>query len=350
MLSVYVGKLLPRYQCLDFLFPNLGAPIQTNDFGEPYPFSNTAPVLKTVDSPYEADMCLYPYSYSVAKREPDHFRTFLESIELSRKPLMIAALGDEEHDVLKEATYVLRTSAYKKELSKRDIVVPPTVADLGALYGVLPKKKDDVPTVGFCGFAGFPNIRTQFRFEVKNAIDGIFSIFSERVAVRRRGIHFRRKTMAALHGSHRVRTRFIIRPFYSGSRKTIGMDREMARREYVENMQNADFVLAPKGDGNYSLRFYEALSLGRVPILIDTDMPLPGEASWYDGAIVRVSWRDIGKLPEIIAEQYESLGDETFSAMEGKARALFSEHLYAPHFYRNLFDGIPHEANLSRGL
>ncbi len=340
MFSVYIGSLLPKYQYLDLLFPNIGAPISTNSFGEPYPFFRLQPIIKTVAYASDADACLYPYPYNVALRHKEHFESFMKVAVASHKPIIVAALGDQSVAVDPRVAIVLRTSGYQSELSPRDIIVPPTVADIGTLYGVLPRRKEDIPVVGFCGYAGFEKITDRVRFLLKDSFVGIGALFSSRVAVRRQGISYRQRSMRVLSRSRLVRTAFVTRPFFSGSAKTIGMDPHIARREYIENMQQSDFVLAPKGDGNYSLRFFEALSLGRIPILIDTDVSLPGSDEWYKDVCVRVSWRDIGQLPKKVSTWYHSLSDDEYGRRQEAARALFVERVFAPVFYTALVDSI----------
>lgn len=337
MFSVYIGSLLPKYHCLDFLFPNVGAPVSANSFGEPYPFSGLPPIIKTVAYASDADACLYPYAYNVALRHKEHFESFMKVAVASRKPIIVAALGDQSVAVDPRVAIVLRTSGYQSELSPRDIMVPPMVADIGTLYGVLPRRKEDIPVVGFCGYAGFEKITDHARFLLKDGLAGLGALFSSRVAVRRQGISYRQRSMRTLARSRLVRTAFVTRPFFSGSAKTIGMDPHIARREYVENMQQSDFVLAPKGDGNYSLRFFEALSLGRIPILIDTDVSLPGGDEWYKDVCVRVLWRDISQLPMKVSTWFHSLSDDEYVRRQEVARSLFSERLFAPIFYQNLF-------------
>ncbi len=341
MLSVYVGKLLPpRFHHLEFLYPNLGFSAETNDFGEPNPFLHTNSIVKTVSSPYEADAYLLPYGVRLAEKEGSYLSEFLRMIEEVPKPLIVCAYGDSPEPSPVPAAIVLRTSAYRSTLQKNELLVPPHIPDVGKLYGVLPKQKEDAPTVAFCGYAAFPSMKARLTFFYKNTLAGIGAVFSDSIAVRRQGIYFRKKAMRALSGTSRIQTKFITRSFYSGSRKTIGMDAKVARREYVENMQSADLALAPKGDGNYSLRFYEALSLGRIPILIDTDTPLPGNEEWYKDAVVRVSWKDIETLPEIVTEWFASISNDEFILMQERARTLFTDHLFAPQFYTELFIDI----------
>src|SRR6185503_19907515 len=98
-----------------------------------------------------------------------------------------------------------------------------------------------------------------------------------------------------------VRTRFIARDFFSGAKSTIQLSPKEARREFVSTTRAGDFALAPKGDGNYSVRFLEALALGRIPVLIDTDTELPLEDRIpYEKICVRVPARDIARTPEYI--------------------------------------------------
>ena len=47
------------------------------------------------------------------------------------------------------------------------------------------------------------------------------------------------------------------------------------RSEYVNAINESDFVSCPRGDANQSARFYESLSAGRIPVLPDTSVISP---------------------------------------------------------------------------
>lgn len=66
-----------------------------------------------------------------------------------------------------------------------------------------------------------------------------------------------------------------------------GMNKIQARREYYANLADNQYTLCIRGCGNFSYRFYEALSFGRIPIVINTDMILPlyGHIKWSDHII-----------------------------------------------------------------
>jgi hypothetical protein len=55
-------------------------------------------------------------------------------------------------------------------------------------------------------------------------------------------------------------------------------------KEFQDNIKNSHFTLCNRGAGNFSMRFYETLSAGRIPLILDTDLVLPYEdkINWDD--------------------------------------------------------------------
>ena len=79
-----------------------------------------------------------------------------------------------------------------------------------------------------------------------------------------------------------------------------------------------------RGAGNWSFRFFETLSAGRIPVLIDTDSALPLED--------RVDWSlhvcrvPVGRLPEaaeIVAAHHRGLGPAGFREVQLRNRELW---------------------------
>ena len=157
--------------------------------------------------------------------------------------------------------------------------------------------------------------------------------------------------MKVLQRSSYVRTNFIIRRSFSGAVRTIELSPENARKEFIDSIVDSDFVLTPKGDGNYSNRFLETLSLGRIPILIDTDTPLPGENSIpYEKIIVRVPMQEVEKTAEYVRRFYEALTDEEWKERQNLAHQIFETYLKQDVFFRNFFnDNYPNVA-YTRGV
>ena len=81
------------------------------------------------------------------------------------------------------------------------------------------------------------------------------------------------------------------------SKPVANLERKIARPGFVRNMKQSDYVLCARGAGNFSIRFYETLALGRIPLYIDTNAPLPFEDSIdWDRYLVRVPIRKKNKI------------------------------------------------------
>ena len=53
------------------------------------------------------------------------------------------------------------------------------------------------------------------------------------------------------------------------------------KQSYIESIEDSKFVLCPRGPATNSVRFYEVLSRGRIPVLIaDTDLPLENQIDY----------------------------------------------------------------------
>ena len=70
-----------------------------------------------------------------------------------------------------------------------------------------------------------------------------------------------------------IPTNFIIRKGFWAS----GVDRQIARKEYFDNISQNIFNFCYRGAGNFSYRFYETLMMGKIPVLVDTDCVFPIE-------------------------------------------------------------------------
>ncbi len=293
--------------------------------------------LQPVSTLKEADFVLLPQSI---RSTGDKLQGYLKNICVEASADHKAVVGfigtDLAYRLHVKGIWAFTASAYGHTMQKNEIMMVPYVEDLSVGKEISIRKKSAKPIIGFCGYAGFPNTKTKVRYLVKNLLlDALaFVTRNPHHLVYKRGIYFRRKAMEILSRDARVQTNFIVRDSFGGNVTTTKVDPARAREEYIQNMLDSDFVLAPKGDGNYSARFYEALSLGRIPILIDTDMVLPLENSLdYSKCILRVPHTEVHRLGEIVHDFYTTLTDESFAEMQRAARNAFAEHLRYDRFF-----------------
>ena len=91
----------------------------------------------------------------------------------------------------------------------------------------------------------------------------------------------RNKTLKALEHQPGIRTDFIKRRKYRAGAKN-QEERNKSRIEFLNNINDNDFTVSLRGGGNFSVRLYETMAMGRIPLQVDTDCvyPLPEYIDW----------------------------------------------------------------------
>jgi hypothetical protein len=80
------------------------------------------------------------------------------------------------------------------------------------------------------------------------------------------------RTLQTLYSAPNIETSFILRNQFMGGAT------EQAKQEFYINMMQNHFTVCNRGAGNFSIRFYQTLAAGRIPVLLDTDILLPDGA------------------------------------------------------------------------
>ena len=83
-------------------------------------------------------------------------------------------------------------------------------------------------------------------------------------------MHGRKKYLEMLYKSN-LKCDFILRRGFWAP----DIDKQLARKQYFENMENNIFTFCYRGAGNFSYRFYETFMMGRIPIFVNTDCVIP---------------------------------------------------------------------------
>lgn len=288
----------------------------------------------------EADFVVMPHPYwRLMQVNPALVQTIIADAKAARKLLLIEAAGDFEKPLSIEHAVVLRLSQYRYEVSSQEITIPFLAEDLLEAYGegvLKPRKKTERPSVGFAGWSGMPFVQ-----RIKTAIKELPITFAATLDSKRgaehKGLFFRERALNALAKSLRIDAHLKARPTYSGHVATLTGNGEDNRREFVQNLFESDYALCVRGDANSSVRFYEALSLGKIPLFLDTACVLPLEDKIrYRDFCVFVDWRDINRIGDILANFHAQVSPEQFEEMQRKARAAFADYLRMDSFAKQL--------------
>lgn len=76
---------------------------------------------------------------------------------------------------------------------------------------------------------------------------------------------------------------------------------EQEKREYQDVLSRSRFSLCPRGTGPNTLRFWESLQAGAIPVLISDAMALPNSFDW-DSCITKIAERNVHSIGAVLSD------------------------------------------------
>jgi Exostosin family len=89
---------------------------------------------------------------------------------------------------------------------------------------------------------------------------------------------------------------------------------------YFDDLRQCKFVLCPRGNGISSVRLFESLEAGRVPVILSDAYVPPAGIDW-NTCSVQIRERDLHRTPEILAAR-----EPEWPAMAVRARAVWEKN------------------------
>jgi len=343
MVKVFVPEPFPSLSYIPLLYPQWGTQVHKNELYLDSVFKYfTESFVEIVSDISLADAVLVPHFYIVIERKNPQYLKDVHELSLKhKKPLILFAYGDSAEEISLSNTIVFRYSQYRTQQKQNEIIMPPVAPDIGTEEGVVLRVKGTgIPLIGFCGWADYKNSGDAVRAFLKNSYYEVCAHILNKpfIRARKKGIYFRKKAIAVFAKSPFVTTEFIVRKTHSLNKNLISLDPEVARREFVENIRSVDLNLTTKGDGNAATRFYEILSLGHIPFVIDTDtsLPLPHLIP-YEQFTLSIPFTDMNDAPRIAHDWYMNITPEAYLHMQEMARKYYMKYLRMDSFLRYMF-------------
>ena len=292
-----------------------------------YRLYEEAPKRWKATSADEADLLVYPYPYS----DSDEVSEAVKLGKSLKKPCILFELSDSVQPCEVSYGLVCRNSIEKSTIKPCERAFPAFSDDVVAQSDSIPSPitKIPKPSVSFCGFVGSPYKRLFYRLQNR--------------AQKVRGLSLREESMRRLEKDRRITTDFIRRTAFWGgalgrNKKPSPESRLKVRQEYLQNMANSPYVLCLRGAGNFSYRFYETLSMGRIPLFINTDCALPFENSIdWKRHVVWIEEDEISQLADKLLAFHESISESDFLKLQSENRKLWEDYLRPVEAYEQLF-------------
>lgn len=248
------------------------------------------------------------------------------------KPLLF--LGASESEPRSSIAYgsIYKASVFASTRPKNELPSPAFHADVlceRGLNRVQPLEKADRPTMGFCGFVGSRLQRFAY------AASGLRGMRQKA-----EGLRIRSKVLDAFESKSDVDCSFVRRHKYLGNATLASFEKPGLlghRQVYLNNLFGSLYGLAVRGKGNHSVRFYEILCAGRIPVFVNTDCELPfQDAIDYRKHVILIEIGQIEKAGSIVCAFHDAASELTLQRMQVENRRLWEEWFSPLGFFKKV--------------
>ena len=233
-----------------------------------------------VDDIVGADVAIFPIDtfYLFNENICSDFREFIKNAKKNNIPIWIYAGGDFGK-TFTENLFTFRLGGFKSKLGRKTYIMPCFVSDpySTTMYGREKYiTKSNLPNIGFVGQANnsIDKLAKDYLIHLKLSLLRLVGKDSSDFQNFYPSSLIRLKILRKLQINSAIDCNFIVRKNYRAAAKT-EEDIKSTTHDFYDNIQSNLYTLCIRGAGNFSVRFYETLIMGRIPILIDTDVELP---------------------------------------------------------------------------
>ncbi|GAK89340.1 hypothetical protein JCM19297_1168 [Nonlabens ulvanivorans] len=293
----------------------------------------------------DADVFIFPVNYFVVieKGYQESFNSLYQLAKSYNKKLLVYTGGDYGKTSKDQDIITWKNAGFKTINDHQTIVIPSFIND--------PFERDDLgltiynyeekPLISFTGFAN-PSLKEFLRISA-STIKANFNRVLKEDASDRQSIYNaagKRFTYLKQLESHpAIHTDFIYRDKYRAGAIT-NEQREKSTIEFFQNLNNSPYTFCLRGAGNFSVRFYESLACGRIPVLVDTDvqLPLEDQIDWGGRHICRVLPNE--NLAEKLIAFHKAQTPDSFLDLQKSNRVLYENYLVRHAFFCKLHDSL----------
>jgi hypothetical protein len=277
--------------------------------------------------------------YKISDTEKNQFINFINENINNEIPIYFLNKGDFAYRIPKEINFkniiVLSSAGNNKIINYKafpSLWYDPIGKYINQSEYYL-RKKTAIPVVGFCGHGNNTLLQYIYRF-IKLQIfnfKATFRISNHHPESLLPGVFYREKILKILSKSNLIIKNFIISNKYkagvnSNNTEEVGKIRKI----FYLNILNSDYTLCVRGGGNFSIRFYETLAMGRIPIVYDTNQlfPYKNQLNFENiGLFIDSNKYKIKEIPYLIKKYHDNLSEEKFIEIQKKNREIWIKYM-----------------------
>lgn len=292
-----------------------------------------------VDTVQESDVVIVPVdiAWFFKNNKKKWLYDFVDEANRLNKKVWVYTAGDFGI-TLDMDVYTFRLGGFNSKLDEKTFILPSFIIDpyIGLKKEFISLSKPAIPTIGFVGHANGSFLKWSKEFliyvyhNLKRITKRSFSDYQSFYPSSRKRYGF----LTTLKKDSQIKTDFIFRTQYRAGANDKEL-REITSREFFENINANAYTFCLRGAGNFSVRFYETLAMGRIPLVIDTDFILPLEhlINWENHCVIAKTHDFTQKLIDF----HKNITDDDFQQMQINNRNLWVNHLNREAYFDEIY-------------
>mgnify|MGYP006432819635 CR=1 FL=1 len=328
------------------LFPLLKAFIKNDSFTDKERIAMYQISEKEVDFVeyiQEADLCILTMSwnYYLATDQYEIAVEYIKEANAAGRQVWTWMSGDFGMKLDLETDYlVFRHSGHRSQLPENHIGMPAFINDPLEKYFQTTEVQIPLysyqPVVGFCGQADadFTKTAKEISIRIRHHLKYAINKTKNSPQPIQSTSKLRADLLYKLEKAEDISTNFIKRKKYRAGIKTDKSQHETTL-EFHNNILNSQYIVCVRGGGNFSVRFYETLAMGRIPVFVNTDclLPLADQINWKKHCVwVEVSEKN--KIVEKVKAFHQQHTQESLFELMQANRKLWEEKMRIGRFFK----------------
>lgn len=290
----------------------------------------------------DANVVVLPIDYAAFLKHSRPFLELLKAAKATKLPVWIYTAGDYGFTNYIPNSYTFRLGGFDSKMDKNTYVLPsfindPYISVLARDFSVL--KKQSKPSIGFVGHAqsGVLKYLKEYTNHLKYQLKRKFNqLLADKQTFYPSSVK-RANYLKILAVNEGLDTSFILRNKYRAGSHNVESQQETTLQFY-DNLFNNAYTFCIRGVGNFSVRFFETLAVGRIPILLNTDcrLPLPNQIDWTKHCLILDASSNI-KISDQILEFHNRLTEMEFENIQCSNRNLWLNTLQRDAYFLEIY-------------
>jgi hypothetical protein len=345
-MKVYYPKNLCNQKNRSHLFPLLKPFIKNNSFSDEqrvnmYHISDATISFENKLSDAEIIILPMSWNYYLENKQKQKAVNFVKLAIEQNKKVWSFTNGDfgVEIPIIKNVL-IFRASGEKSKLTSNHIGLPSLIEDpLKKQFDkteIFVNEYKSKPSIGFCGQSNgsIINAGMEISRTILRNLKYYWNLSNEVPQKVQSTSSIRAKALNLIKKSILLESTIIERKKYRAGAKTVD-EKTATTKDFYNNIKNTDYTICIRGAGNFSVRLYETLAMGRIPILINTDclLPLNDVIDWKKN-VVWVEKNEINNLEEKVLKFHNVMTPREFENLQQANRTLWEESLTLGGFFK----------------